>query len=132
MLSWWRLHAGYDLLKETIVVGPQGDINGGLNETADPQNQVFLRSSMDLGRSVEWDANLRWIDEVHNNNGATPGIVPSYVELDMRLGWHPTKHWELSLVGQNLIHDQHPEAGFPGPTQEEIVRSVYGSVTFRW
>lgn len=132
MLPWWRLHAGYDLLKETIVVGPQGDINGGLNETADPQNQVFLRSSMDLGRSVEWDANLRWIDEVHNNNGATPGIVPSYVELDMRLGWHPTKHWELSLVGQNLIHDQHPEAGFPGPTQEEIVRSVYGSVTFRW
>jgi iron complex outermembrane receptor protein len=131
-LSWWRLNAGYDLLKETIIIGPGGDLNGGLNETADPQQQVFLRSSMDLGRRVEWDANLRWVDTVRNNNGSTPGVVPSYAELDLRLAWHLAKNFEFALIGQNLVHDRHAEAGFPGPSQEEITRNVYGSVTFRW
>lgn len=131
-LHWWRLHAGYDLLKETIVVGPGGDLNNGLNETADPQQQVFLRSSMDLGRAVEWDADFRWIDTVRNNNGGTAGFVPSYAELNMRLAWHPTKNLELAVIGDNLVHNRHAEAGFPGPMQEQIERSVYGKVTFRW
>ncbi len=48
LLEWWRLHAGYDLLTEHIVVGPGGDLFKGLGETADPRNQVFFRSSMDL------------------------------------------------------------------------------------
>ena len=131
-LSWWRLHAGYDLLKEDITIGPGGDQNNGLNETADPENQVFLRSSMDLPYQTELDAAFRWIDTVHNNNGGTPGTVPSYAELDVRLGWHATKNLALSVVGQNLLHDQHPESGFPGPTQEQIVRSVYGKVSWQF
>lgn len=132
MLDWWRLHAGYDLLEENITVGPGGDANKGLNETADPQNQVFFRSSMDLPCRTELDAAFRWIDEVHNNNGSTPGTVPAYAEVDVRLGWHATKNLELSVVGQNLLHEQHPEAGFPGSAQEQIVRSIYGKMTWRF
>jgi len=133
ILGWWRLHGGYDLLKETIHPKPgQTDLDNGLNETADPQQQVFLRSSMDLPCRTELDANARWIDTVHNNNGPTPGTVPSYFELDTRLAWEATKNIELSIVGQNLLQAQHPEAGFPGSTQEQIVRSVYGEITWRW
>jgi iron complex outermembrane recepter protein len=132
-LDWWSWHAGYDLLEEHIVVDPdQFDLNNGLNETADPKHQVFLRSSMDLPWNLEMDAGLRWIDKLHINNGPTIGIVPSYFELDARLGWHPTKRIELSVVGQNLLHDSHVEYGFPGPTQEEITRNVYGEVALRW
>ncbi len=29
----------------------------------------------------------------------------------MHLGWHATEHWDLSLVGQNLLHDDHVEFG---------------------
>ena len=44
ILNWWRLHGGYDLLKENIHVKPgQTDLDNGLGETADPENQVFLR-----------------------------------------------------------------------------------------
>ena len=35
--------------------------------------------------------------------------VPSYVELDLRLGWWPSDEVELSLVGRNLLHESHPE-----------------------
>ena len=133
LLTWWRLHAGYDLLKENIHVKPGAiDVDKGLNETADPENQVFLRSSMDLPGHTELDANARWIDTVRNNNGSTVGTVPGYFELDVRLGWHVTKNLEVSIVGQNLLHAQHAEAGFPGPTQEQIVRGVYGKISFAW
>jgi iron complex outermembrane recepter protein len=131
MLDWWRWHTGYDYLKEHIQVKPgQTDLYNALSETADPENQFFLRSSLDLPCRVELDAAFRWIDTVHNNNGGTPGTVPSYGELDARLGWHATKNIELSVSGQNLLQAQHPEAGYPDSTQEQIIRSVFGKITW--
>jgi len=133
VLDGWRLHGGYDLLEEHIRVKPgQVDFSHGLNETADPRNQFFLRSSVDLPQNVDLDTDLRWVDRLHNNNGPTAGSVPSYFELDARLGWNPTKRLEISIVGQNLLHNHHPEYGFPGPTREEIERSVYGKVAWRY
>jgi len=133
LLDWWRLHGGYDLLKEDLRIKPgKSDINNALNETADPQQQFSIRSSMDLPKNVSFDTTLRWVDELHNNNGATVGIVPSYFELDARIAWRPVKNLELSLVGQNLLHDRHPEYGFPGPAREEIVRSVYGKISWQF
>jgi iron complex outermembrane receptor protein len=134
MLTWWRLHAGYDLLKENIYVkSGETDFNGGHNETADPQQQVFLRSSMDLPANVQLDAALRWIDSLSINNGSALETVPSYFELDTRLGWQMTKNIEVSVVGQNLLHAQHQEYGYPtSATTEDIVRSGYGEVTCRF
>lgn len=133
VLDWWRLRVGYNLLLEDIrVKSGRFDLNNALNETSDPKHQFSLRSSMDLPHQVELDGGLRWIDTLHNNSGASVGTVPSYFELDVRLGWHPTDRLELSIVGQNLLHDQHPEYGFPDSSRVEIARSVYGKVTWRW
>jgi len=131
--DWWRMHAGYDLLKEEIDLEPGGaDLESPFNEVSDPQQQVFVRSSMDLPCRLTLDAAFRWIDTVHNANGAVVGVVPAYAEADARLGWHATKTLELALVGQNLVHNQHPEAGFPGLAQEQIARSVYVEASYRW
>ncbi len=135
MLEWWRLHAGYDLLQEHIHVRPgEVDATGATNETADPQQQVALRSSMDLSRGMTLDAALRWVDALHINNGPTGGpvvgIVPSYFELDSGIAWHPTRSLELSLMGRNLLHAYHTEYGFPSPTREQIGRSVFGRITW--
>jgi iron complex outermembrane receptor protein len=131
ILNWWRLHGGYDYLQENIYVkSGQVDLDNALDETADPRNQVFLRSSMDLPWRTELDVNWRWIDKVINDNNGVAGTVPSYAEMDVRLGWHATKNLEISIVGQNLLHDQHAEAGFPGPAQEQIVRSIYGKIAW--
>jgi iron complex outermembrane receptor protein len=130
---WWRLHGGYDPIREDIRVKPgQFDLNNALNETADPHARISLRSSMDLSKRVEFDAALRWIDSRNINDNTAIAVVPSYIEMDMRLGWHPTDKVELALVGQNLLHDHHFEYGIPGPTQIEIQRSVYGKVTWRF
>jgi iron complex outermembrane recepter protein len=137
LLDWWQLHAGYNLIRENIHADPgYVDATGALNETADPENQVFLRSSMDLPRGFEIGAALRWIDSLTigngPNGGPVAGTVPSYFELNARLAWHVNRRLELSVVGQNLLHDHHPEYGFPSPTTEEIARSVYGKVEWRY
>ena len=133
VLPWWRLHGGYDPIREDIRVKPgQFDLNNALNETADPHERISLRSSMDLSEHIEFDAALRWIDSRDINNSGAIAVVPSYAEMDMRLGWHPTDKLELAIVGQNLLQDHHFEYGVPGPTQIEIQRSVYGKVTWRF
>lgn len=129
LLSGWRMHAGYTLLKESLRVRPGAvDFSNAHNETADPQQQFSLRSAVDLGRQVDLSTGLRWVDTLHINNAAAVGLVPSYVELNARVGWHPTPRIELSLVGENLLHAQHPEYGFPSPTRIEIQRSVFGRI----
>jgi iron complex outermembrane recepter protein len=129
ILDWWRLHGGYNFLQENIYVKPgQMDINHGLNETADPENQIFFRSSMDLPYHTEFDVDGRWIDSFTYNNNTAPGTVPSYFEMDARLAWHLGKHWEFSVVGQNLVHSRHLE--YVSSPEEEIARSVYGKVAF--
>jgi iron complex outermembrane receptor protein len=134
-LDWWQLHAGYDLLLEHLHVRPgQVDANGALNETADPKGQLFLRSSMDLPSSMTFDAALRWVDELHIDNGPTGGpvvgVVPAYWQLDTRIAWQATRKLTLSLVGQNLLREYHVEYGYPSPAREQIARSVFARFTW--
>jgi iron complex outermembrane receptor protein len=129
----WSMHAGYTLLRENLRVKPgQFDLDDALNETADPRGQFSLRSALTLPRRTEIMAALRWVDTLHTNNGPTPGTVPSYFELDTRLAWHVSARLELSLAGQNLLHNRHPEYGFPDPARPEIDRTVYGKVAYRY
>jgi iron complex outermembrane recepter protein len=135
LLDWWRLRAGYNLLRERLHLRPgTTDATGATNDTADPQQQVALHSSMDLPHNVSWDAALRWVDSFYIDDGPTAGpvvgLVPSYFGLDMRLAWRVSTRLELSLVGQNLLHEYHVEYGFPSPNREQIVRSVFARVTW--
>ncbi|MDB6087320.1 MAG: TonB-dependent receptor, plug [Gammaproteobacteria bacterium] len=133
VLERWSLHAGYNLLRENLHVKPgQFDLSNARNETADPQQQVSVRSSMSLPRHVELDATLRWVDQLLINNGSILGTVPSYFEMDGRLAWHATQGLEFSLTGRNLLHDHHPEYGFPSPTRVAIERSIYGKIAWRY
>jgi iron complex outermembrane recepter protein len=92
---------------------------------ADPEYQFFLHSSLDLPGQVEWDATYRIIARL------TGPRVPAYDELDLRLGWTPKPGWELSVVGQNLLHSRHGEFN-AAASRQTIVRSVYGKVTWRY
>lgn len=137
VLPRWRLHAGYDLLQEHLFVRP-GEVSatGANNETADPRHQWDLRSSMDLPGRIDLDAALRGVGALTIDDGPTGGLatgtVPAYVELDARLAWRATGRLELSVVGDNLLHDRHQEYGYPSPTTEEIERSVYGEAAWHY
>jgi iron complex outermembrane receptor protein len=60
------------------------------------------------------------------------GLVPSYFSLDTRLAWHLGRGLELSLVGQNLLQPRHVEYGYPSPLREQIDRSVFAKVAWRF
>jgi iron complex outermembrane receptor protein len=129
----WRLHAGYDPLRESLHVKTGAfDVNDARNETADPQHRFILRSSVDLGERTEFDTALRWVDVRRLNSGPQIGTVPSYWEMDLRVGWHPRENVALSLAAQNLLHDHHAEYGFPGPSRVEIARGVYAKIAWQF
>ncbi len=133
LLESWSLHAGYNYLHERLHVRPgQFDLNNALNETSDPEHRFAVRSSMNLPAGLQWDAALRWVDTLVANKGAVAGEVPAYFELDSRIGWALSSRLEVSVVGQNLLHDHHPEYGFPGPARVQIERSVYGKIAWQW
>ena len=83
---------------------------------------------MDLPQHLSLDCTVRYVDNL-------PALkINSYVELDVRLGWRPTKNLELAIVGQNLLDNQHPEfkPSFISTQTTEIERGVYGKVTLRF
>lgn len=131
--DWWRLHGSYNLLEEHLHIKPgQADLNSARNETADPEQQFSVRSSLDLPHNWTMDADLRWVDTLPINSGGAPATVPAYAEMDVRLAWRPRPDLELSLAGRNLLHDQHPEYGPRGAARLEIKRSFLGKISWRF
>jgi iron complex outermembrane receptor protein len=120
-----RFRAGYTEMRIHIRPGPGStDTSRGSGESHDPNRQIFLRSSVDFPRHVEFDAAFRFVASIANQT------VPAYSELDLRWAWRPNPRLEFSIVGQNLLHGQHAEFGSPN-ARREIERSVYGKVLWR-
>lgn len=124
--DWWRLRAGYTELQ--IQIRPKSgstDTTRGSTESHDPNRQFMARSSVDLPWNIELDTGFRFVTHIANQR------VPEYGELDVRLAWRPISTLELSVAGQNLLHEHHAEFGSP-TARREIERSVYGKVTWRF
>jgi iron complex outermembrane receptor protein len=123
---WWRLSAGVDVLHENLRFLPGSLSAVGLAFAAnDPGHQATLHSSMDLGHGVTWDAYVR------NVGALSHPAVPTYTELDTRVGWQITKAVQVSLSGFNLLHARHMEFLEDGVTTE-VPRSVYGQLRIRF
>ncbi len=133
MFKWWTWHAGYARLDEHLYVkAGMADFQNAMGETADPRNQFSVRTAIDLPHDVQFDAFCRWVDPLVITAFNTPGVVPGYSELDVRLAWHPSKAWEISLVGRNLLHAQHAEYGSPGPQREELQRAIFAKIAWKF
>ena len=92
----------------------------------DPRHMGFARLSADIGQSIEIDCVLR-------GAGSLPvPEVPGYVTVDLRMAWRITPTLEGSVVGRDLTAGQHPEFGANNPRREEIPRSVYVQVQWRF
>ncbi|MGE0680215.1 MAG: TonB-dependent receptor plug domain-containing protein [Candidatus Binatia bacterium] len=127
LTDWWRLRGGYTFLQKHLSAKPSShDLNQGTAESNDPEHQFLVQSSMDLSDHFELDAVIRYVDALPQPH------VPSYVSLDVRLGWKLTRYCELAIVGQNLLDGRHPEFVPSSPSPREIERSVYGKVTWRF
>ena len=124
----WRLRASISELHLYIRPKPGSlDTTYGAAEAADSKHHLLLRSSLDLPRDLQFDATFRYISRIENLFVAVPG----YCELDLRLAWQATTNLEASIVGQNLLHDRHPELGVAA-NRQEIERSVYAKIAWRY
>jgi iron complex outermembrane receptor protein len=122
----WRVRAGYTELRIHIWPTPaSSDTSRGSAENHTPDRQFSLLSSADLPAHWRLDGGFRYVSEIANQQ------VPGYAELEVRLTWRPTAQFDLSLVGQNLLHGRHVEFGTPA-ARREIERSVYGSVEWHF
>jgi Outer membrane receptor for ferrienterochelin and colicins len=122
--DWWRLRGGYTYLHKDVFIKPSGsDLNQGRAEGNDPTHVFMAQSILDLPRNIELDLTVRYVDDLPSP------AVPGFFTADVHLGWRPCKRLELSIVGQNLCDNQHPEFG-EAASRQEIPRSVYGKVTW--
>jgi iron complex outermembrane receptor protein len=124
--DWWRWQAGYTYLHMHLRTKPGSADTTSIarGEGGSPQHQFFWRSWLDLPANLQFDTTLRYVDDLPSQN------VRSYVALDARLGWRPTKNLELSVVGQNLLDNRHLE--FSSTLRTEIQRGIYGKLTWRY
>jgi iron complex outermembrane receptor protein len=118
----WRLRAGYTYLNKLLWTHSPVVLSN-IREGNDPENQFLIQSILDLPAHFQFDVVGRYVDTLENPH------VPSYVSLDVRLAWWWRDNLEISIIGQNLWDNHHPEFG-AGATREEIPRSVFGKVAW--
>ena len=121
LAPWWRVSAGLNLLSEHLkfAQGASG-LLGVAQAGDDPKRQAQLKSSMDLGRGVTLNADLRYVSALPDPH------VPSYVEFDSSIAWAITRRVQLALSGFNLLQERHLE--FPAPQADAVPRAVFAEI----
>jgi iron complex outermembrane receptor protein len=125
--DWLQFNGGYTFLTKDLSVKPtSNDLNGGRVESNDPRHQFLIQTMIDPSRNTELSFTTRYVDDLPEPR------VAAYWELDARVAWHPYAFMELSIVGQNLLHDKHIEFIPSSPPLRYIERSIYGKVVCRF
>ena len=125
----WTLVAAYNYLKTTMHVDLDStdSFTEASDENASPHNQFKLRSHLNLKHNVEFDNILYFVDNLSSKH------IENYIRFDTRLSWKPNDRYELSLVGQNLFDDSHPEFSQAlYSTPSAIGRSAYVKVKYNF
>jgi iron complex outermembrane receptor protein len=125
--SWWMVRPSYSYFKMKLTRDANStDAVSGPTMDNSPENQFYLRSSMNLPENLQLDLGYRYIDKLPNI------YIGSYSSLDARLGWRVGGRFEVAVVGQNLLEKEHAEfvpEGFLQTAPAVIERSVYLGLT---
>jgi iron complex outermembrane receptor protein len=115
----WRTHVSYTFLDVSLTRDADSrDIGGVTTEANDPRHLFALRTSLDL--SPRFEVDFRW-----RSIAALPHPrVPGYSEAGARIGWRATRNVEVALIGEDVLHAQHPEFNPVAAGFEEFQRSV--------
>jgi len=124
----WRLQFNYSWLRYLVHTDSSpAQVPSDYADLA-PVHQLSIRSSLDFGRGLRWDAWLRHVSRIERYD------IPEFTTLDMRFAWQARKDLEVSLVGQNLLDSAHPEFGsqFFVTTPSEVERGVYARLDWKF
>lgn len=125
--SFWRLRGSYSFLQMVLKKSP-GSLDVGISPIvagSSPEHQLLLQSSFDLPKRLSADLSYRFIS-------ALPGLaVPGYSTGSVRLAWSFGRHWEVSVVGDNLLQPHHLEFPSDPAPSVAIKRSGYAKLVWR-
>jgi iron complex outermembrane receptor protein len=126
----WTLSPGYALEQIHMHLDPtsQDTTSVSAAEGSSPVNSAQLRSHFILPRNMAWDTSTYFVGRLDDPR------VPSYTRVDTSLTWHWRERLSISLVGQNLVRDQHLEfiESTGASTSTLIKRSGYAKFTWRF
>jgi iron complex outermembrane receptor protein len=122
----WRLMGGYTFSTVDLRSTLGNVIPAGLSAEDDPQHLFNLRSYLNITDSIEFDTLLYYRGKNVNR------MLPSHARLDLRLGWKPLPNLDLSLIGQNLLSNHHPEFNDKAEYRTETQRSVFVKVVLKY
>ncbi|MEQ1779175.1 MAG: TonB-dependent receptor [Nitrosomonas sp.] len=127
----WRLQGSYSFLNidfSSNGVFNKTDPTGGGAGKANPQHQLSVRSNYDFSEKLQLNLWLRYSSAISLYN------IPSYVTMDAKLSYKPTKNTELFVVGQNLFSQNHREfvSDFLPIVAVFVPRGVYAGAQWRF
>ena len=126
----WTLRPGYALLQMHLHAdaGSTDNSSAADAEGSSPRHQMLLRSHVDLGHGLTWDANFNYVDSLPAQQ------IPSYIRFDSQVTLRLGERLDLSLVGQNLLHDHHAESNdtFTIVNPSLVKRSAFAKITWRF
>ena len=119
----WRIRGGYTYYDKDLRSKP-GRVFDPAYLSNDTRHLALLQSILNLPKGFELDLVARYLDYLPQTLATAE--VPEYFTFDARLAL-ALKHFEFSVVGQNLWKENHAEFG-----TLTIPRSVYGKVVCRF
>jgi iron complex outermembrane receptor protein len=127
MLNWWRWDVNYSWLHTQLN-------DGGISQAGiSPQQRTSLRGALSLRQDIDLDFWFRYVDSNFTVGSFGDTTVKAYVTLDLRTAYRPYKGIELSLVGQNLLAQQHLEYINENQTLPTAIdRGVYGKISWNF
>ncbi len=126
----WTLSPGYAFEQIHMHLDPSSQDTTSVGDTqgSSPTHSAQLRSRMDLPDRLSWNTSVYFV------NRLPAFAIPSYTRLDTELTWRWAERSSVSIVGQNLLKNQHLE--FEDATQSAqsslMKRSVYAQFTWRF
>ncbi|TXI29393.1 MAG: TonB-dependent receptor [Nitrosomonas oligotropha] len=127
----WRLQSSYSFLhidfSSNNLLTKSDPTAGGISKV-NPQHQLSVRSNYDFSEKLQLNLWLRYTSNISFYN------IPSYVTMDAKLAYRPTKNTELFVVGQNLFSQNHREMGseFIPIVPAFIPRGIYAGAQWRF
>ena len=126
----WTLSPGYSFLEMHLHTDSSSldTISVADAQGSNPGHQAQLRSHLETTHGLAWDVSSYFV------GGLPAQFIPSYTRLDTQVSWKLGERLGLSLVGQNLLRDRHPEFNdvLQSVNTSQVKRSAYAKLTWQF
>lgn len=119
--------AAWNLLEDGALRLTYSFLRGGFEDiatTMGPAHQAHVFWRWNLPGNFEWDSGYSFSSRF--------STIRAYHGVETRVGWRPSPRWEFSVIGRNLLDNQRLEIPATFYIGNEVGRSIYGKLTWRF